>query len=135
MSHERFEKLEVWVRSIEMVDSVYRVTRRFPADEKSGLAATLRRTATAIPAKIADADGHEDTAKTCQAFTAVRGPVREMQTYAVIARRLGFLSYFKYTALRRRLRKIDRLLDAEVELLTPQPPKRKPAEPALRRAA
>jgi four helix bundle protein len=135
MTQEPFEKLEVWQRSIELVETVYRLTRDFPADEKSGLAATLRRTVTAIPAKIADADGHDDPGKAGQAFAALRGTIREMQTYCVICRRMRFLGYFPYTSLRRRLRRIDRMLDAEIDLLTPEQPERKPPRPALRRAA
>lgn len=135
MSHERFEKLVIWQRSIELVESVYRLTRGFPADEKSGLAATLRRTVTAIPAKIADADGQDDPDTIRQTFAEVRGTIREMQTYFVIARRMRFIGHFNYTSLRRRLRRIDRMLDAQIDLLTPEPPQRKPAEPALQSAA
>lgn len=127
MAHEPFEKLAVWQRSIELVESVYLLTREFPADEKSGLAATLRRTVTGIPAKIADADGQDDPAKIRQAFTAARGTIREMQTYAVICRRMRFLGYFNYTSLRRRLRKIDLMLGSQVDFYQAETPAEKPA--------
>ena len=109
------KKLIVWQRSIELVEFVYRLTRDFPADEKSGLAATLRRTVTGIPAKIADADGQDEPEKVSQTLTSIRGTIREMQTYVVICRRLGFLSYLRYKALRRKLCKIDRTLEAQIE--------------------
>lgn len=115
MSQEHYEKLVVWQRSIELVEFVYRLTRDFPADEKSGLAATLRRTVTGIPAKIADADGQDEPEKVSKTLTDIRGTIREMQTYVVICRRLGFLPYLKYKALRRRLCKIDRSLEAQIE--------------------
>lgn len=127
MPYERFEKLAVWQRSIEMVESVYRLTRSFPADEKSGLAASLRRTAAAIPARIAEGDGQDDPAKASAAFTATRSSIREMQTYTVICRRLGFLSYFKYSSLRRQLRRIDRALETTIELLEDEQTQAKPA--------
>lgn len=122
MSHERFEKLVIWQRSIELVESVYRLTRDFPADEKAGLAATLRRTVTAIPAKIADADGQDDPDTIRQTLSGVRGSIREMQTYFVICRRMRFIGHFNYTSLRRRLRRIDRMLDTQADLLKPDKP-------------
>jgi len=121
MAHAHFEKLVVWQRSIELVEFVYRLTRDFPADEKSGLAATLRRTVTGIPAKIADADGLDDADKVCQTLTSLRGTIRELQTYVIICRRLGFLSYLRYKAFRKRLIRIDRALEAQIaELAEPK---------------
>jgi len=118
MAHASYEKLAVWQRSIELVEFVYRITRDFPSDEKSGLAATLRRTVTAVPAKIADADGLDDAEKIIQTLNGIRGTIREMLTYAVICRRLGFLSFMKYKALRRRLVRIDRVLRMHNEQLS-----------------
>ncbi len=128
MAHEPFEKLAVWQRSIELVETVYLLTREFPADEKSGLAATLRRTVIGIPAKIADADGQDDPAKVRQAFAATRGTIRELQTYAVICRRMRFLGHFNYASLRRRMRKIDLMLEGQVDLLEPEVRGEKPGE-------
>ena len=128
MACEHFEKLAVWQRAIELVETVYLLTREFPAEEKSGLAASLRRTVTGIPAKIADGDGQDDPAKARQAFTAARGTIRELQTYAVICRRMRLLGHFNYTSLRRRLRKIDRMLEGQVELLGPDISGAKPGD-------
>ena len=139
MAHEPFEKLAVWQRSIELVESIYQLTREFPADEKSGLAAALRRSATAIPAKIADAVGQEDPAKTQQGLGAARGMIRELQTYAVICRRMRFLGYLSYSSLRRRLKKIDVSLLRQIDILDPeelpeesQAPQVKPMTPKRR---
>ena len=57
MSAKTFEQLVIWKRSMDLVETIYRTTRRFPSEERSGLTATLRRTAAAIPANIADGHG------------------------------------------------------------------------------
>ncbi len=114
---EHFEKLVVWQRSVELVQFVYQQTRDFPADEKSGLAATLRRTVTGIPAKIAEADGVDDADKVCQTLTGIRGTIREMQTYVIICRKMGFIPYLKYKAFRKKLLRIDRTLAVQIEQL------------------
>lgn len=125
-----YEKLIVWQHAVELVEFVYRTTREFPADEKSGLAATLRRTVTGIPAKIAEADGLDDVEKVCQSLSALRGTLRELQTYGVICRRLGFLPYFRHKAFRKRLARIDRALVAQVTQLS-EPKKAPMLKPRL----
>jgi hypothetical protein len=39
----RFEKFDVWQKSIEFADSVYGITRTFPQDERFGLTSQMRR--------------------------------------------------------------------------------------------
>ena len=41
------DPLRAWTKLDEMVRETYRVTRRFPAEERDGLGRTLRRTAVA----------------------------------------------------------------------------------------
>jgi four helix bundle protein len=135
MAHEPFEKLIVWQRSIELVEMVYRLTREFPADEKSGLAATLRRTVTGIPAKIADAEGQDDPDKIRQTFAGVQGTIREMQTYVVLCRRMRFIGYFNYSSLRRQLRRIDRQIGSHADLIQPESPAAKVGVRPSRRLA
>ena len=130
MAQPHFEKLIVWQRSMQLVEYVYRLTRDFPADEKSGLAATLRRTVTSLPARIADADGLDDPEKVSQALKSLRGTIREMQTYGVICHRLGFLKLLKYKSFRRQLLKIDRALEAQIDQLQ-APPKAPLLKPRL----
>jgi len=132
MSNAHYEKLDIWQRSIEMTETVYRLTRGFPADEKSGLAATLRRTASTIPAKIADGDGYDDPDKTRQTLITARGMIREMQTYLTLCRRMRFVGHFAYTSLRRKLNRIDRLLDIQEQLLAPESPAPQAAKPTRR---
>ena len=46
--------LDVWRLAMAIVVEVYRVTRAFPAEERFGLIAQLRRAAVAIPSNIAE---------------------------------------------------------------------------------
>lgn len=139
MANASYEKVLVWQRSIELVEFVYRLTREFPADEKSGLAATLRRTVTGIPAKIADALGQDDNDKAAQTLSGVGGTIREMQTYVYICRRMRFLGYMNYVSLRRKLRKIDLMLEKRIDRLQAEEPDLEPVvkvkRPTVRRAA
>lgn len=43
-----FERLDVWKKSIDFADLVYRVTRVFPEDERFGLTSQTRRAAVSV---------------------------------------------------------------------------------------
>ena len=45
--------LEVWKRGIDCVESIYKLTVKFPADELYGLTSQMRRAAVSIPSNIA----------------------------------------------------------------------------------
>jgi four helix bundle protein len=49
-----YRDLDVWQFAMDIVIEIYRVTRAFPAEEKFGLIAQLRRAAVAIPSNIAE---------------------------------------------------------------------------------
>ena len=51
-----FRDLTVWQPAMELATTVYRLTNRFPRSEQFGLTAQMRRSATSIPANIAE--GH-----------------------------------------------------------------------------
>src|SRR5690349_17189609 len=47
-----FEKLETWQKAIEVADSIYKVAKSFPEDERFGLTSQMRRAAVSISSKI-----------------------------------------------------------------------------------
>lgn len=48
------KKLNVYKKSIELVSEIYRLTEKFPNDERFGLISQLRRSAVSIPSNIAE---------------------------------------------------------------------------------
>ena len=49
-----YKELDVWKKGVEIVDLVYEVTKRFPTEERFGLAAQMQRAAVSIPSNIAE---------------------------------------------------------------------------------
>ena len=52
-----FRKLRAWQRSQDLVEEIYRTTRSFPAAEKYGLSAQMRRAAVSVSANLAEGCG------------------------------------------------------------------------------
>ena len=56
-----FGELDAWRKAHELVLAVYRVTGKFPKDERFGIVSQLRRAASSIPANIAEGFGRRST--------------------------------------------------------------------------
>lgn len=115
MPARNFEKLLLWKQSMELVEAVYRVTKKFPQEEKSGLVGALRKSATTIPAKIADGYGSGNDDQYLKSMAVALGSIREMQTHFALSRRLRYLSTYRHWSIRRRLdwfyREIEQAID------------------------
>ncbi len=86
-----FEKLEVWQKSIVFAGLVYEVTKTFPADERFGLTAQIRRAAVSVPSNIAEGSARPP-ADFSKFLTYSTGSLFEVLTQATIAKNQGFLT-------------------------------------------
>ncbi|MBI2018099.1 four helix bundle protein [Candidatus Daviesbacteria bacterium] len=57
MNTHKFRKLKVWQRSIQFVTLIYKITTKFPKEEKYGLVDQIRRAAVSICLNIAEGSG------------------------------------------------------------------------------
>lgn len=103
-------KLDVWKRSIDFVERIYRVTDGFPNEEKFGLTSQIRRAAVSIPANIAEGAGRRYAKEYLRFLSNAQGSASEVETELLIARRLGFLSDSEYVELYKELEAIGRMI-------------------------
>ena len=92
MSPKNYQGLVAWQRAIDLVEAVYRESARMPAEERFGLVAQMRRAAVSIPANIAEGQGRRTCGEFLNHLSNAHGSVREVETHALIAGRLGLLS-------------------------------------------
>lgn len=57
MDTHKFRKLKVWQRSIQLITLIYKITSKFPIEEKYGLIDQIRRAAVSICLNIAEGSG------------------------------------------------------------------------------
>ena len=110
-----FRELEVWKKSMEFTEHVYRAVRDFPQEERYGLGDQLRRAVVSIPSNIAEGRGR-DTAKDFSHFlTLARGSLNEVSTQLELACRLGYLK--SGTGLYEESQSIGKMLNAMITRL------------------
>ena len=86
-----FEKLDVWQKSVDVADEVYRLTREFPDYEKFGLANQMRRAAISISANIAEGSSRESKKDFARFLQIAYGSVIEVVSQLHIAQRQDFI--------------------------------------------
>jgi four helix bundle protein len=105
-----FRNLRVWQASRQLTVAVYAAVRRFPAEERYGLAAQLRSSATSIGANIAEGFGRATRADTARCLQIAVGSGCETLHHIITALDLGYLNQSEFEALEERLGPVRRML-------------------------
>ncbi|HJP97165.1 MAG TPA: four helix bundle protein [Rhodanobacteraceae bacterium] len=81
-------QLDVWNDSIALVEAVYRYTSKFPADERFGLTAQIRRAAVSVPSNIAEGAARRSRKEYLHHLSIARSSLSELETQVLLATRL-----------------------------------------------
>lgn len=85
--------LEVYKQSMDFVESVYKLTKKLPSDEKFGLISQMRRAAVSIPSNIAEGSARKNTKEYIQFLYISLSSLSELETQIEICVRLGFINF------------------------------------------
>jgi four helix bundle protein len=107
-----FRKLAIWQRSHQLTLAIYKLTRHFPRDEQYGLTAQLRRSASSIPANIAEGCGRDSEAELKRFLDIAHGSAAETDYHLMLASDLGYLSSAAYEPLAMEVSEIKRMIGA-----------------------
>lgn len=92
MKIRSYKDLMVWQRSMDLVESIYRMTERLPANEQWGLVSQMRRAAVSVPSNIAEGYGRQSSGNYIQFLSISRGSLLELETQIELCIRLKYLS-------------------------------------------
>jgi four helix bundle protein len=106
----RFEKLDVWHRTVEFADSVYSMTRKFSSDERFGLTSQMRRASVSVSSNIAEGCGRISDKDFGRFIEIAYGSVMEVVSQAQIAHHQNFLSVENRDALNQQAEELSRML-------------------------
>ena len=105
-----FKELIVWQKAHRLVLAVYHDSATFPADERFGLIAHLRKTALSIPSNIAEGCGRETDRDFGRFLSIAAGSANELDYQLLLARDLGYLSVSVHRVLTEQIAEIRRIL-------------------------
>lgn len=84
-------KLRAFELADDLVMAIYRQTKRFPSDERSGLTSQLRRATVSIASNIVEGCARESLPDYIQFLDLAFGSAREVGYQLTVARRLDYL--------------------------------------------
>ena len=104
------EELNVFKLSHEVTIEIYKLTKKFPENERYGLISQLRRASMSIPSNIMEGS-HRLNRKEYRHFVGVaRGSVGEMKYQLMLSRDLNYLGEKDYLHLREKVESISKML-------------------------
>ena len=84
--------LEIWKLSMELVVSIYNLTRNYPSSEKFNLIQQLQRAATSIPSNISEGAARKSKKEFIYFLSIARGSLSEVETQLIISERLEYIN-------------------------------------------
>ena len=112
------ESLQVWQRALAFAENVYKlVLPSLPVEEKWGLASQLRRSASSIPANIAEGYGryyYQDSVRFCY---IARGSLEETFSHLTLAHNLKYIADEVYLPLFGEIQELRRMLNGYIAFL------------------
>ena len=109
--------LLVWQRSMDLVETVYRITTKFPPIEQWGLVSQMRRSAISAPSNIAEGYGRQATGEYRHHVSIARGSLLELETQLLLARRLQYVEEAEVVPVLNEINEISRMLATLVSKL------------------
>ena len=120
MAHTNsFRDLAVWQQSMELVEDVHRISRRFPADERFGLTSQVSRAAVSIPSNIGEGARRKRRKAYLHHLDIALGSQGEVDVQLEVARRLSYLSAAEHKKIVERVDRVGKMLNGLIRSLQP----------------
>jgi four helix bundle protein len=107
-----YKDLVVWQKGIQLTKLVYGLTRSFPADERFGVIAQMRRAAVSVPSNIAEGQARHTTGEFIQFISHAEGSVAELDTQLIVRVELTYTRAEDADALFELISELRRMLNA-----------------------
>ena len=74
------KELKIWNKAIDLTVEIYKVTEKFPKEERYGLNSQIRRAAVSVPSNISEGAGRNSKGEFKQFLGIANGSSYEVQT-------------------------------------------------------
>lgn len=91
MTVKDYTELDVWMKSRDLVNRVYSLSKSFPKEEMFGLTNQIRRSAVSVPSNIAEGCGRSSTKDSLHFFYVARGSLYELETQLYVSFDQGYI--------------------------------------------
>jgi len=118
MINERpHKKLKLWKEAIDLVKSIYELTKNFPKEEEFGLKSQIRRAAVSVPSNIAEGLTRRTKPDKLHFLNLADASLSEIDTQIEIALSLRYIDNSSYKEIQEKIISIQKLLGGLIRKL------------------
>lgn len=110
MGHN-FKEIIAWEKSRDLVVNVYKLTRKFPSDEKFALTSQVKRAAVSISSNIAEGAGRKTNKDFARFLDISLGSAYELESQLINAKDLDFITKNEYNIIYKQLSEVQKLIN------------------------
>jgi four helix bundle protein len=110
MAVRSYQELKVWQAGMALAERCYFDTKPFPREEVFGLTSQIRRSASSVPANIAEGQGRRSIKEFLKFLNIACGSLNELETHLILSQRVGLLEADALARLLQRADEISRML-------------------------
>ena len=89
----KFENLNIWQKSMDLVEIVYKLMIQLPNEEKFGLVSQIKRSSISIPSNIAEGAGRNSKKEFTHFLSIANGSTCELETQLLLTVKLSLLNH------------------------------------------
>ena len=119
MPRASFRNLKVWQSSMLLVEEIYQLSRRFPADERYGLISQIRRAAVSVPSNIGEGARRKRRKAYLNHLDIALGSQGEVEVQLELAARLRFVSERDIVRAQALVEEVGRMLNGLIDSMQP----------------
>jgi len=112
-----YRDLTAWQKAMDLVVEVYQLSRSFPADERWGLTAQIRRAALSVPSNIAEGYGRQHRGDYIHQLSIANGSLKEAESQLIVAGRLEYVTREQSASTWNLMQEVGKLLIKLIESL------------------
>jgi len=118
---KNYKELKVWQKSYQLCLKVYKISAKYPVEERFGLTSQTRRSGVSVPSNIAEGYGRKTTLDYVRSLYIAYGSVCELETQILLAGDLGYMGSSALEEIKEDIEEVERMLKALIKALQDKP--------------
>lgn len=115
MSPMNFRELDAWQVSMDLTETIYRVTERLPQSERYELSRQIRRAAVSVASNIAEGHATRLLGRQGYQLRVALGSLAELSTQLELACRFGYLSRSDWQSIDKAIARVHKVTSSLLE--------------------
>lgn len=110
-----FQDIKVWQKAHVLVIEIYKITVRFPSDEKYGLSSQIRRAMVSVASNIVEGFKRKSVKDRVHFYNVADASLEEVKYQLLVARDLKYINEISYCDLINSAEEVSKMLNSWIK--------------------